>query len=265
MPRVAWLTDLHLDFVSPPEREKFLCRVVSYGPDAVLIGGDISTARDVLARLEEIDAALARPVFFVLGNHDYYGGSIASLRAAVTELCRQRPNLHYLTDGQVHELSPGVGLVGHDGWADARVGDYERSDVMLNDYQLIAELKGVGKAARRHLLNALGDEAAASLRASLTTAVERYPHAYLLTHVPPLREACWHEGQLSDDDWAPHFVCAAAGEAILEVMRAHPACKLTVLCGHTHSPGECQPLENVRILTGLAVYGRPIVQDVFKV
>lgn len=37
--------------------------------------------------------------------------------------------------------------------------------------------------------------------------------------------------------------------------------KLTALFNHTHSPGECQPLENVRILTGGAVYGRPGVQE----
>ena len=32
------------------------------------------------------------------------------------------------------------GLVGHDGWADARLGDYERSQVQLNDFVLIEEL-----------------------------------------------------------------------------------------------------------------------------
>ena len=71
----------------------------------------------------------------------------------------------------------------------------------------------------------------------------------LLTHVPPVREACWHEGQLSDDQWAPHFTCLAVGEAILDVMAGHPDKRLTVLCGHTHGQGETQPLPNVQILT----------------
>ena len=58
------------------------------------------------------------------------------------------------------ELAAGVGLVGHDGWADARLGDYERSYVMMNDYKLIAELAGMSKVDRWPVLKALGDQAA---------------------------------------------------------------------------------------------------------
>jgi hypothetical protein len=38
---------------------------------------------------------------------------------------------------------------------------------------------------------------------------------------------------------------------------------LTVLCGHTHSAGESQPLDNVLILTGGADYGRPAITRTF--
>jgi hypothetical protein len=86
----------------------------------------------------------------------------------------------------------------------------------------------------------------------------------LATHVPPLREACWHEGRLSDDEWAPHFTCKAMGDAILEIMRDYPQRKLTVFCGHTHSPGQCRPLPNVEILTGGAKYGLPGIQRVIE-
>ena len=79
----------------------------------------------------------------------------------------------------------------------------------------------------------------------------------MLTHVPPFREACWHRGQISDDDWLPHFACRAVGEVLVEAMAAHPECEMTVLCGHTHSPGEAQVLPNLRVLTGGAEYGRP--------
>ena len=49
------------------------------------------------------------------------------------------------------------------------------------------------------------------------------------------------------------------GDAILEIMAAWPERELTVLCGHTHGAGECQPLPNVRILTGGAEYGNPAI------
>ena len=61
----------------------------------------------------------------------------------------------------------------------------------------------------------LGDDAAATLRPHLVEALEAAPEVLLLTHVPPFREACWHEGRTSDDDWAPGFTCKAVGDLLL--------------------------------------------------
>jgi Icc protein len=260
MTRVVWLTDIHLNFVAPADIDELLARIERQRPDWILIGGDIAEAPDVERYLSHIVTRVSGRVAFVLGNHDFYRGSIARVRAAVADLCHDEPRLVYLNDADVLEITPRVGLVGHDGWADARVGDYERSEVMLNDYLLIEELAEADKAERRGLLQALGDEAAGHVRRVLPEALERYEQVMLLTHVPPLREACWHAGQLSDDEWAPHFTCLAVGNAILEIMAQWPDRQLTVLCGHTHSPGECRPLANIHILTGEAVYGLPKVQ-----
>jgi 3',5'-cyclic AMP phosphodiesterase CpdA len=263
--RLAWLTDLHFNFLSYARVEEFLGSVEALEPDAVVISGDISEARDLDQMLSHIDDRLQRPTFFVLGNHDFYHASIREVRARVESLCEQKPRLHYLTGmDEPVELTSSLGLLGHDGWADARLGDYERSMVMMNDYRLIAELAVHGKRDRLPILQALGDEAAAHIRLLLPKALARFEHVILATHVPPLREACWHEGKTSDDEWAPHFTCKAVGDAILEIVRDFPHRQVTVLCGHTHSPGECQPLPNLHILTGSAKYGRPIVQQVFE-
>lgn len=266
MPRIAWLTDIHLDFLeSHTENIDFLLRVAEQQPDAVLIGGDIASATSIVGYLEQMADVLARPIYFVLGNHDYYYSSIGDVRVAVGRLCERRPGvLHYLSTSGPVELSPTLGLVGHDGWADGRTGDYARSTVMMNDYQLIAELAYLSKAERLERLHALGDEAATHFREVLPAALDRFPHVLVLTHVPPLREACWYNGETSDDEWAPHFTCIAAGQAILEVARNFPTRKLTVLCGHTHSPGMCQPLPNVEIRTAAAEYGRPDVAGLLE-
>ena len=246
MKRIAWLTDIHLNFVTSEDIAQFLARVNDEDPDLLLVGGDIGEAADVTRYLAMLDDELRRPIYFVLGNHDFYFGSIARVRDQVRALCAERSNLTYLTDGGVWPLTWSVGLIGHDGWADARVGDYDRSTIMLNDYKLIAELSGVDKTTRRPLLQSLGDEAAAAIRCVLPKALSRYRELYLLTHVPPFREACWHEGAISDDQWSPHFTCRAVGTALVEIMRHHPDHRLTVLCGHTHGSGECAPLPNVR-------------------
>lgn len=263
--KIAWLTDIHLNFLRPPEREHFLARVADAQPDAVLLSGDIGEAHDVVAFLKQIALAWPCPVYFVLGNHDFYFGSIAEVRQRVQTLCHEEPRLRYLTQLGVEELAPGMGLVGHDGWADAQLGDYERSTVMLNDYRLIAELAGYSKQERQGVLRAMGQEAAQHVRRYLREAFQRYNDAFLVTHVPPFREACWHEGRTSNDEWLPHFTCQAIGEAILEVMRPQPDRRLTVLCGHTHSGGETQPLPNVQVLTGGAIYGAPEIQRSFEV
>lgn len=264
MARVVWLTDIHLNFLQAAGIEAFLRQVADCTPDALLIGGDIGEALDVVGRLRGIGERFDCPIYFVLGNHDYYFGSIRGVRSQVEELSREQPHLTFLTLAGVCELAPGVGLIGHDGWADARLGDYERSLVMMNDYRLIEELAGVGKRDRWPMLREMGDAAAAHVERWLPQALERYDHVFLLTHVPPLREACWYQGQISNDEWLPHFTCLAVGQAILKIMREYPQRRLTVLCGHTHSSGQTHPLPNVTILTGGAEYGHPQVQKVFE-
>jgi len=263
--RIAWLTDLHLNFLPADRIEWFFHHVEQQHPDAFVITGDFSEAHEVIPLLEWLGRSWSKPIYYVLGNHDFYGGSIREIRAAATALSDKLPRLVYLSDyPEPVLLTPRVALVGHDGWADARCGDYERSMVMMNDYRLIAELAGYTKQTRWPVLRQLGDEAAAHLRVVLPMALERRDHALVATHFPPLREACWHEGTLSDDEWAPHFTCLAVGEALLEIAAAYPFKQITVLCGHTHSPGECRPLPNLQIMTGGARYGAPTISKMLN-
>lgn len=265
MKRMLWLTDLHLNFLTPQQIDDFLATVAAQRPDLVLVGGDIGEAPNVIGLLKRIAKVVATPIYFVLGNHDYYFGSIERVRESVEDLCGHWPNLTFLTASGVVALTERTALCGHDGWADARLGDYERSLVMMNDYRLIEELAGVHKWARWPMLKAMGDAAARHVEQVLPAALADHEEVFFLTHVPPLREACWYQGQLSNDEWLPHFTCLAVGEAILRIMRDFPDRRLTVLCGHTHSPGETHPLDNVCILTGGAEYGSPQIQRVFEV
>jgi predicted phosphohydrolase len=230
----------------------------------VLLGGDIGESQNICDYLARLHDAIPAPIYFVLGNHDYYHGSIAQVRRQVVEFCQAYPRLTFLTTSDVVALSPHVALVGHDGWADGRLGDYPRSLVMMQDYRLIAELAGLDKRQRWDVLQALGDEAAAHIRRVLPRAFAEDRDVVLLTHVPPWREACWYEGRLSDDQWAPHFSCRAMGEAILECAAAHADRRLTVLCGHTHGQGDSQPAPNVQVFTGGAQYGAPEIQRIME-
>jgi 3',5'-cyclic AMP phosphodiesterase CpdA len=264
---LTWLTDIHLNFLRPPAQEAFHGMLAGTAADAFVITGDIAEADDVARHLNAIDNAVQRPVYFVLGNHDFYRGSIAGVRKAVRQLCAACPNLHWLPDAGVVPLTDEACLVGHDGWGDGRLGDYHGTDVMLNDFGLIGEFDGFDEAKDRRLarMHALGDEAAAYLRSVLPDALARFRHVVVATHVPPFRESCWHEGQISNDEWLPFFTCKAVGDVLAGAMAGAPDRKMTVLCGHTHGGGETGILPNLRVLTGGARYGSPAVQGVLAV
>ena len=263
--RLVWLTDVHLNFVDLDRVGLLLDQIDQQQPDAVLISGDIAESHDVGDWLLQIDDRLSVPVYFVLGNHDYYRSSIARVREAVGRLCGDRTRLHFLTTAGAISLSPQTAVIGHDGWCDARAGDYETSTIVLNDYLLIEELRGISRHERREILQRLGDEAADHIRGRLLEALPNHLHVILLTHPPPMREACWYQGRTADDNWAPHFTCAAMGHAILEIMPGFPDRRLTVLCGHAHSPGVYRPRENVEVITGGAEYGDPRIVRVLEV
>lgn len=258
--RCLWITDVHLNHLPIERAMKFLDAVAAAPGDCVLLTGDVAESPEVVPFLRRLADRETRPIYFVLGNHDFYFDSIAETRRAVAALNEQFPQLHYLTAIEGASLSPHTAIIGHDGWADARAGDFDRSMVMMNDYRYIHELSGLDKRARRERLRALGDEAAAHLTRSLDSALGEHEQVVVLIHPPPFREACWYEGAVSNDEWAPHFTCVAAGKAIFAAARQRPERRITVLCGHTHSPGEAQILPNLRVLTGGAEYGKPEIQ-----
>jgi Icc protein len=263
--KLTWITDPHLNFLDPTDTEEFFRIVAEEPSDAVLISGDISEAHDIARHLNNLDSAVQRPVYFVLGNHDFYRGSIGGVRSTVGAICRACPRLHWLPDSGVVPLTTETCLIGHDGWGDGRYGDYWGSRIELNDWWLIEDFTNFGKGGRLEKLQALGDEAADHFRSVLPDAIARFRHIIVLTHVPPFREACWHKGQISDDDWLPHFTCKAVGDALREAMDAAPDRRMTVLCGHTHGAGEADILPNLRVLTGGAVYRDPRIQSVLEV
>jgi 3',5'-cyclic AMP phosphodiesterase CpdA len=258
---VAWLTDPHLNFAGVRAAEQLALEVAARGAKALLISGDIGEAHDLEGWLTVMASMAGAPVYFVLGNHDFYGSSVAAVRADVRELCQgYGGDLVYLTGGEPVALSARTGLVGHDGWGDARAGDFARSPVMLADFMQIEDLRGLTRDELAAALMALGDQAAAELEPALAEAMGRFEHVIVLTHVPPFVQACWHEGKLSDANWSPFFVCEAVGEVIRRQARRAPGVRVTVLCGHTHGAGEAWVEPNVHVKTGAARYRKPALQ-----
>jgi hypothetical protein len=171
----------------------------------------------------------------------------------------------------IEELTPRTAIVGHDGWADGRLGDYDNSEVILNDHLLIADLAvcwnglNLDKRRLRPILIALADEAARHFETVLEAAASKYPNVIAVTHVPPFREAAWYQGKPSNDDFLPYFASKIVGDVMRKMMEAHPRSSLLVLCGHTHGGGEIKVLDNLRVLTGEAEYGKLRINGILAV
>ncbi len=264
MKRLAWLTDLHLEFA--PDKINDLCnRIKAAEPDYILIGGDTGIASSVEQYLLILEEQLQLPIYFVLGNHDFYYGSIEEVRKRMVELSNLTQRLQWLAIKGIVELTENTALIGHDGWADGRLGNGIKSTVQLNDYLLIKELIEPDIIKRFKKLNELGDEAAEYIKRILPAALEKYRSVFLLTHVPPFKDACTYRGRITDDEFLPHFSCKSVGDVIIEIMKDHPHGNLTVLCGHTHGKGEAQILSNLYVKAAGAEYGNPRLQEVIEV
>lgn len=277
--RVAWATDIHLDFLGDEQVREFAATLAAEQPEAVVLSGDLSHAEQLEHHLRLLIGVLRCPLYFVLGNHDYYGSSIVDVRAAITDLCARRTRLRWLPACGVVALSEHTAMIGVDGWADARLGDLAGTKVVLNDFFHIAELAATlhpevraapallrdqDRGPLHRALQALGAAEAARCDELLSAALASHTQVLVVTHVPPFAAACWHEGRLSDANWLPYFTCHALGEVLRAQARRHPGRRLTVVCGHTHGAGEAFIEPNLRVLTGAATYRRPQLQRVLE-
>lgn len=253
--RATWLTDVHLNFLGEARLVSFLATVKRAAPDVLLVTGDTAESADVVSLVERLGRIA--PLYFVLGNHDFYGSSIADVRSRASATGRWLPAL-----GPIR-LTTATTLVGVDGWGDARCGNLA-SRIMLADWHLIRDLQGLTAQHRRAALQSLGTHEAEALREQLAR-LEPCHEVIVLTHVPPFAEACWHDGKQSEPDWLPWFTCIAVGDALLDYARQSPRTRITVLCGHTHGRGEYRAADNLLVRTGgwapgETDYGNPIVQ-----
>ena len=209
--RVAWATDVHLDFVRhKKDARTFYDQLTDI--DALVITGDITNGQPARFLRAVVDVAKV-PVYFVLGNHDYYNSSILKIREEVRELCDvsgYMGEIFYLPNlKQPIPLSDKIGLIGVDGWADGRACDFFKSNVWLHDYTRISEISVSGGNRRKvfEKIRDLGNAEARLLTRKLLDAFTQYQTVVIATHIPPWRCAAWYKDKLSDDHWAPHMVC----------------------------------------------------------
>lgn len=271
--KIAWATDIHLDFL---QREggralvqfAFAEPLASANVDAVIISGDISLSDMLEDHLRIIDETVKCPVYFVLGNHDFYGGDFESVRSMVDRVCSKSKNLRYLTSEENEiQISPGFSIVGHDGWYDAYYGRPFSAGLVMSDWLQIKDFSahlhpiaggstidphGIVGVAREASFNAAEAVLERARKAALNSK-----RVVIVTHVPPFPEVHAQGGKGNNDASIPWYTSKFMGEAITRVAEENPGVGFTVLCGHTHYKAKFLNGKNIECFVGGSEYGEP--------
>jgi len=268
--QLTWLTDIHLNFIHKEDRYRFYREILKTSSDGILISGDIAEAPSVANMLKEMADEVKKPIFFVLGNHDYYHGQVEDVKAEMMHLTQQQELLYWLPTAGPQDLSNNAILLGEDGWADGRYGDYANSSVVLNDCRLISDLSHsshLGKYKLLETMQALADNDAEKLQQSLNNIIlkKKPKKIIILTHVPPFDDICLYEGKKSTDDFLPFFASKVMGNVLTQVALDNSAIDFLVLCGHTHAKAYCQRHGNLTVKVGMAEYKEPQIQGMVTV
>jgi 3',5'-cyclic-AMP phosphodiesterase len=258
MKDTIWLSDIHLDAVKEEYRMRFYDRLHKATGERVVISGDISDARNLSQHLSELaEASAPRSLYFVLGNHDYYGSSFQEVHRMVDALCKKHSNLHHLGHGEIIPLGFGEALVGHGGWADARAGHGVNSKVRNPDFWSIEEFQKRKWHSCYEFMTTLGRESGRYFERVLPLALAGYRHVLVATHVPPFTQAASWNGKLCNYDFQPHYTNVSAGYSLWEMSKVFPSSSMTVLAGHTHSCISLTLRPNLRIQVAAAHPGTP--------
>jgi hypothetical protein len=94
--------------------------------DLVVVAGDVARPVEAVA----FAAGLGKPVLYVAGNHEFYGGSIAGTRASLARLCAGTP-VTFLDDAET--IVGGVRFLGTTLWSDFRLDATEPARAAARD------------------------------------------------------------------------------------------------------------------------------------
>ena len=260
---LLWLTDLHLDRVGDSTRTQFLSSLSESAAEVVVITGDISIAQSLPGHLLEIGGAcFPRPVYFVLGNHDFYGSRFSDVDQTVEVVCEQQKNLCHLGNGETIPLGNNSALIGHRGWGDGRAGWGNRSAARNPDREGIADFRGLSTRATFGLMGDLGKTSGKYFRDMLPYALKCYRNVWIATHVPPFTDAALYDGNKCDRLRQPFYSNISAGGVIKGIAGNFPDKVITVLCGHTHSSANVRIGANVNVRAGRSRPGFPEIQEI---
>lgn len=237
---------MHLDRVNLVKKILFIRSLIKENPKAVFLTGDNSSGRYLYYDLYALATFVKCPIYFVLGNHDYWHSDRDKINQKVNKLINKFPNLVWLSNSEVVSLTPKVALIGDEGWYDGYNGDpkylkYTLDHLMIKDYRLLPNMDEKIKAFRE-----FSTQSNNRLVEKLNQAIDRgYRTIYILCHFPPWKEATRHPGTIFEKFWLPYDTNIKLGKEIKRIARLHKKTNIIVFTGHTHEPKYVRISKNI--------------------
>lgn len=261
------MSDIHLNYLLDKQVVDFANKLAQQNFDYAVISGDIATSKSLLTHLSILEHAIQRPIYFVCGNHDFYGSSISKTRKNISVLVNVAQYLKYLPNVNYLELSPKTVVVGADGWYDASYGDWTQSCVEKYDWSEIGDFIVAGASFDRRKAVAVvknlsfkdAEHIATGVKAALTSKVG-YKSVFIVTHSIPFPECHFHRGENSNDGTTPWYTSKIIGSTIKSLADVNKHVNFTVLCGHSHGACVKQITNNLTVRVFGAEYKDPKAQ-----
>ncbi len=258
MKRTKYLhyTDTHLNFSFPWTQRLFAQNIKDEKPHGIFLTGDIACGMSLISVLEILAIKLDPiPIYFVLGNHDIFGSSFEKMGKKLETLLEEHPNLIWMPKQEPIALNKDCALIGVDGWYDLQYKDEERYTfynldwIMIEDFQRLPTLE-----AKKELSRQLAEKDASLLKTKLLKALEEFQTVYILTHIPPYKEATHYNDFKLDRYWRPYNTNVQMGKMIEEIMAERADQNVILLAGHTHEQCILNISHNIECIVGEGKY-----------
>lgn len=234
-----WATDLHLNYFSNDYINNFGKSLKKYNAKALIVSGDISLGNRFKNDIQVLSESIGIPIYYVLGNHDYWYSSISEINLISKEL--QSNNIYNLNYNIV-EINNSTALLGFDGWYDCNY--LIDPEYKMSDWHKIKDFKD--KDPIQYSIE-LSKSFYYFKDVSLKAKEIGYVNQLIVTHVPPYKEL------IIEKPFS--FYCSSFSGEMLNSLELN---KIVCLSGHTHNRSSYIK-NNIKTYVGEACRGKPSV------
>lgn len=260
--KFAWITDIHLNMVGDLGAKAFLDSVRNHDSDIVFCTGDIAEGSCLQHYLTMMDEIVQKPIFFVLGNHDFWDSSVDHVHNTYTQFLNTKTFLKWMPKQGVVRIADKVAVIGHECWYDCGYGNWENSGFVMADWKYQGDYRGC--KTKQDIVDRsrkLAMTGVTYLAKQLGDAVKDHDKVIILTHFPPFAETHVYQNQPGNIFAQPFFTNRLLGEMLLQACKTFPNKQFVVLAGHTHGRVSKQILPNLVVHVGGAEYQYPKIQE----